>query len=413
MMWAQLNGQAPDQEALERRLRAAVAELVRKQVAAGFDIVGDGEASKFSWNTYANERLSGLQKRSLPVGAPTPVGQDRLDFSRFFAEAEPDGATASSSRTLWAPPGTALDPLMHRTSWVCVGPLEYRGQELLQRDIANLKAAVAEFPARDAFMSALGPLTFAGAHPNEYYSSDEAYYFAVAEALRVEYRAITEAGLILQLDDLGLQSMYKTLVPRGGMAAYQKWAGMALEAFNFALDGIPEDRVRMHLCWGGFNHPHRDDPPLRDFAELLMKMRVQGYCIEAANPRHEHEWKVWRDVKLPGGKVLIPGFINTKTNVIDHPEGIADRIVRFAEIVGRENIIAGTDCGLRWRAHPEIAWAKAEALAEGARAATRTLWGLAASDEAQPPAGNGHTRRSGTSSDGSEIQSQLGSLRSA
>lgn len=370
MTYAKFNGQPYDHEALAVRLRSGVAEVVRKQADAGIAIVNDGEYSKSVWSGYAHYRLTGVEKRPPAPAAGAPQGKEQRDFAQFFADVEPDGPRTPSARTGWTPQASVIEP---PATWVVTGPLKYQPEEI-QRDIDNLKAALRAVQVEEAFMPVMGPAQFVQGHKNEYYPSEEAYYFAVADALREEYLAITKAGFIAQLDDLSMTGLHRRLVREGEMTSFRKAAGLVVEAMNHALKGIPPEMVRMHLCWGGYNTPHREDPALKDFADLLMKMNVQGYAIEAANPRHAHEWKVWKDVKLPEGKVLIPGVINTKTNVIDHPEYIAERIVQYASLVGRENVIGGTDCGLNRRMHPQIAWAKLESLAEGAKLATKELW---------------------------------------
>ena len=257
---------------------------------------------------------------------------------------------------------------------VNVGPIQYTGHELIQRDIQNLKAALAGKNAEDAFMTAA--VTGVTYFPGEYYKHPEEQAAAVAEAMREEYKAITDAGLNVQLDDPIIVNVYEWQYSMSGdMAAFRKWAESHVELVNHALAGIPEDKVRYHICWGSWKGPHSTDLPLRDVIDLMLKVKASQYSVEAANPQHEHEWKVWKDVKLPEGKAVIPGVVTHKTNVLEHPEVVADRIMRYAEAVGRENVIAGTDCGMGGRIHPQLAWAKLRALSAGAALASRQLWG--------------------------------------
>lgn len=361
--------QAPT-EKLEPRLRNAVAEVVRRQVEAGIDVVNDGEFGKpmsgevdyGAWATYIYQRLSGFEVRELPPGV-NPISalmarsKDRADFAEFYESGEL--GMPSAARIARFP--------------INVGPIRYTGQRFIQRDIENLKAALQDTPAEDAFLTAaVTGVTRLG----EYYKTAEEQAAAVAEAMREEYKAITDAGINVQLDDPIIVNVYEWQYSIGGdMAAFRKWAESHVEMVNHALAGIPEDKVRYHICWGSWKGPHSSDLPLRDVIDLILKVKASQYSVEAANPRHEHEWKVWRDVKLPAGKAVIPGVVTHKTNVLEHPETIADRIVRYAEAVGRENVIAGSDCGFGGRLHPSLAWAKLRALAAGAAEATRQLWG--------------------------------------
>jgi 5-methyltetrahydropteroyltriglutamate--homocysteine methyltransferase len=254
---------------------------------------------------------------------------------------------------------------------VCTGPIGNKGHAAIQRDIVNFKAALAEAGVEEGFLPVAAPGSVEASHPNEYYPSDEAYLYAIADALREEYRAVVDAGLLLQVNDAFLPYVDDWMVDRVSMADYPKFC----EALDHALRGIPEERIRYHICRGSWNGPRSTDIPLKEIVHLVLKVNAGACSIEAANPRHAHEWKVWQDVKLPEGKVLIPGVVSHATNVVEHPELVADRIVRFANLVGRENVIAGTDCGLGGRIHPQIAWAKLQTLVEGARLASRQLWG--------------------------------------
>ena len=361
---AKQTGQGFDRAAYDRCLSDSVAAIVREQAAHGVDVVSDGEFGKsISWAQYLLERLSGYERRPITPGThPWARGADRERFAEFYAELDAREAPATSMES------------------VVVGPVAYTGQAALARDIENFKAALSGVDVADAFMPVAAPASVIPDRRNEYYRNDEDLLQAVAEAMRTEYRMITDAGLLVQVDDARAAVTYDRMVPPGTLADYRKWVGLHMEALNHALAGIPEEQVRYHVCWGSWPGPHTTDVPLRDIVDLILSVKAGAYVIEGANPRHEHEWKVWRDIKLPPGKVLIPGVVSHATNVVEHPELIADRIVRLARAVGRENVIAGTDCGFAQspfyrRVHPSIMWAKLEAIADGARRATRELWG--------------------------------------
>jgi 5-methyltetrahydropteroyltriglutamate--homocysteine methyltransferase len=296
------------------------------------------------------------EARTLPALAGR---RDRQKFVEFYREHD---ATSflSSSMLLGRPP-------------VFTGPITYTGQAMVKRDIANFKAALAQVKAGEGFITSVAPGSFAR-RQNQYYKTDEEFLFALADAMREEYKAIIDAGLVLQLDDPGLPDTWDLANPEPAIDEYKKFAMVRIEALNHALRGLPENMIRYHICWGSWHGPHSTDLPLASIADVLLKVDAGAFSIEAGNVRHEHEWKVWRDVKLPEEKILIPGVVSHATNVLEHPELIADRLVRFASVVGRENVIAGTDCGLGGRVHEEIAWAKLEALAEGARLASKELW---------------------------------------
>jgi 5-methyltetrahydropteroyltriglutamate--homocysteine methyltransferase len=284
---------------------------------------------------------------------------------------------------------------------VITGPITYIGHAALQRDIANLKAAMKQAGLKQGFLPVVAPASVVPARKDEHYRNEEEALFAIADALREEYKAIVDAGLTVQVDDAFLASFYDVMVPPRSLADYRKWAAVRVEAVNHALQGIPEEKSRYHLCWGSWNGPHTNDVAIKDIIDLVLKIRVGGYSLEMANPRHEHEWRVWEKVKMPKGRVLVPGLVSHSTNVVEHPELVAERIVRLARLVGRENVIASTDCGFAQgpftrRVHPSIMWAKLRAVAEGARLATRELWrrpakrrkAAAAKKRASP-----HTRR--------------------
>ena len=270
--------------------------------------------------------------------------------------------------------------LPKRGTVVCVGPLTYKGCAAVRKDIEIFKAGLKGAAVADAFLPVVAPASAVPRHKNEYYKDDEEFLFKLAEALREEYKAIVDAGLMVQIDDAFLPYMYDVAFAADQLEQYRKWAAVRVEALNHAIEGLPEDRIRYHICWGSFNTPHVTDVPLKDIVDLVLRVKAGGYCIEMGNPRHEHEWRVWENVKLPPGRKLIPGVISHSTNVVEHPELVAERLTRLARLVGRENVLGGTDCGFAQspyvrRVHPSIMWAKLEALAEGARLASRELWG--------------------------------------
>jgi 5-methyltetrahydropteroyltriglutamate--homocysteine methyltransferase len=331
-----------------------IADVVRQQSELGLAIVNDGEFSKkggFSY--YAQSRLAGIESRApeLTPGARDITARDARDFPGYY-----------SSRR----------PAINRPMF-CVGPLEYAGQADLKFDIDNVLRAAKGLRVQP-FLTAIAPGTIEHWLWNEHYTSDEECLFAVADAMREEYKAITDAGILLQIDDPDLPDGWQ-MYPDMSVEAYRVYAGRRVDALNHALRGIAPEMVRLHVCWGSGHGPHTNDIPLRHIVDLVLRVRAGCYSVEAANPRHEHEWEVWRDVRLPEGKTLMPGVVGHASDVVEHPELVAQRLVRFAELVGRDNVIAGTDCGLGSRVgHPEIAWAKLKALVEGARLATKTLW---------------------------------------
>ena len=255
----------------------------------------------------------------------------------------------------------------------CTAPIKYIGQSAIAADIANLKHAMAAAGVEEGFICSVGPGSFARGE-DLYYKSEEEFVFAIAEAMREEYKAIMDAGIVLQIDDPSLPDNWDMINPEPPLEEYKKFERVRIEAFNHALRGLPAERIRYHICWGSWHGPHTTDIPLRDIVDLVLAVNAGAYSVEAGNVRHEHEWRVWEDVKLPDGKLLIPGVVSHATNIVEHPQVVADRIVRYASVIGRENVIAGTDCGLGGRIHPQIAWAKLEALAEGAKLATKELW---------------------------------------
>src|SRR5579864_5606375 len=364
---AKESGDAGGAQAYDQCLKDSVAEVVRRQAQAGIDIVNDGEYGKStSWSLYALKRVSGFELRPIQPGAdPFARGADRERFKEFYAELEGGNDRTWSNVT--------------KREAICVGPVKYTGLIELQHDIDNLKAGLQGVNVEEAFLPVAAPSSAIPDRKNEYYRNDEELIIALADALRTEYRTIVDAGFLVQVDDARAAVTYDRMVPPATFEDYYRWLGRHVEVLNHALNGIPEERIRYHVCWGSWPGPHTTDVPLRKIVDLILKVRAGAYLIEAGSPRHEHEWRVWKDVKLPDGKVLVPGVISHCTNVVEHPELIAERIVRFAGVAGRENVIAGTDCGFAQeqfnrRVHPTIMWAKLEALAEGARLASRELW---------------------------------------
>lgn len=374
---AQLFADGPDDQ-FKAVLPQAVTDVVRRQAAMGIDIVNDGEFGKATrssvdygaWQSYAYERLSGWEPGSaspqragaggVDAGAAVPGGvsqrreRQQAQFADFYQELAQNTPTS--------------------LQLAFTGPIRYRGQAALARDIHDLQDAMGSMSSQDAFMTAVAPGSFARGM-NRFYRTHEEFMYAVAEAMSEEYRTIVEAGFILQVDDPGFAESWDAMDESLGLEEYRAYVTTAIDALNHALTGLPEDRVRYHLCWGSWHGPHTTDLPLRNIADLLPRVQAGAYALEAGNVRHEHEWKVWRDVKLPDGKILIPGVVSHATNLIEHPEVVADRILNYASVVGKENVIAGTDCGLGGRIHPSLAWAKLQALAEGAALASRQLAG--------------------------------------
>jgi 5-methyltetrahydropteroyltriglutamate--homocysteine methyltransferase len=353
-------------EAFDKRVPSAVQEVVRRQAEIGVDIVNDGElAKRGGFSGYIRERLTGIEERPDADNLqPRDVtGRDKRDFPQAFA------AGIGWFRRATGPVG----PLRANAPFFCAGPVRYVGQEHIQRDITNLHAAAQGLDV-EPYLPAITPGTIEHWLWNEYYPTDEAFLFAIADALHDEYKAITDAGFILQLDDPDLPDGWQ-MYPDMSVADYRKYADLRVEAINRALQGVPRDRVRLHICWGSGHGPHTNDIPLADIVDVVLKVNADCYSVEAGNVRHEHEWRVWQDARLPEGKTLMPGVVSHATDVVEHPRVVADRLVRYAAVVGRENVIAGTDCGLGNRVgHGEIAWAKLRMLVEGARLASRELW---------------------------------------
>lgn len=375
-----------DEEEYQRELRSATIEVVRRQAELGIDVPNDGEYGHAmgqkvdygAWWHYSFSRLGGLgtwtDMGNVPVAPPASTVQlgqfyQRRDWN-IFAEAygDPEAGVAAKAKSSKEAPeiGMALP--------VCTEPLTYTGQAEIQRDIDNFKAGLENAGAGTGFLCSIGPGS-ASRIGNAYYETDEEFVRACAEAMREEYLAITNAGLIVQIDEPSFAENWDQFDPAPSLEDYRKFTMVRVEALNHALRGIPEELTRFHCCWGSWHGPHTTDIELKDIVDMLLEINTGSYSFEAGNVRHEHEWKVWQDVKLPEGKVLAPGVVSHATNVIEHPELVADRIERLARLVGRENVIAATDCGLGGRIHPQIAWAKLGALSEGAKLATKRLWG--------------------------------------
>jgi 5-methyltetrahydropteroyltriglutamate--homocysteine methyltransferase len=376
---ARESGMTTDERRFQDQLRSSVAEVVALQKQAGIAVPGDGEFGKSmghrvnyrAWWSYSFQRLGGLElgttglydmpaQRSRPGEVVLTSFADRRDRLKFAAAyADPDsGITTGPRAALWP---------------VCVSKLTYTGHAAIQSDIANFKAALQAARVEEGFMTSIAPGS-ASRIANRHYKTDEEFLYACADAMREEYKAIVDAGLILQLDDPAIAENWDMVNPEPSVDDYKKFSMARVEALNHAIKGLPEDRIRFHLCWGSWHGPHTTDVPMRDIVDVMLAVKCRAYSFEAANVRHEHEWKVWQDVKLPDGKLILPGIVSHATNVVEHPELVAERITRFANLVGKERVIASTDCGLGGRVHSQIAWAKLEALAQGAALATRQLW---------------------------------------
>ncbi|MFL5284197.1 MAG: cobalamin-independent methionine synthase II family protein [Rhodopila sp.] len=368
-----------DEAQFQALLRTAVRDVVGRQKAIGVDLPGDGEFGKSmghrvnygAWWSYSFQRLSGLMlsgpglyempaRRSQSGEVVLTSFADRRDRLRFAAAYnDPESGVSTGPKAAHFP--------------VCVGPLAYTGHEAIKADIANFKAALAAHGIEEGFMTSVAPGS-ASRIGNDYYKSDDEFLFACADAMREEYKAIVDSGLILQLDDPSIAENWDMINPEPAVEAYRRFSMRRVEALNHAIKGLPQDRIRFHLCWGSWHGPHTTDIPMRDIIDVMLAINCQAYSFEAGNVRHEHEWSVWQDVRLPDGKLILPGVVSHATNVVEHSELVAERIVRFANLVGRENVIAGTDCGLGGRVHADIAWAKLASLVEGAELASRQLW---------------------------------------
>lgn len=360
-------GKPYDETAYQKCLTDSVAAVVKQQADTGIDVPSDGEFGKsISWAQYALTRLSGFERRPIKEDKANPFkrGADRTRFAEFYAELDAKEAVSTT------------------TEAICTGPISYSGLGELQRDIANFKAALGKVNVAEGFLPVAAPASVIPDRKNAFYKTDEELQTAIAGAMRTEYKAIIDAGLVVQLDDARSAVTYDRMVPPGTFDDYKRWLEKQIEIMNEAVKGLPQEQIRYHVCWGSWPGPHVSDVPLKDIVDIILKAKVGAFVIEGANPRHEHEWKVWKNAKLDG-RVLIPGVISHATNVVEHPELVAERIVRLANLVGRENVIGGTDCGFAQgpfyrRVHPSVMWAKLEALVAGARLATAELWGRAA-----------------------------------
>ena len=356
-------GESYDEQGYALCLRNSVSDIVRQQSAIGLDVVSDGEFGKsISWSQYALERLSGFEKRPmLPDANKFAQGEDRARFAEFYEELDGKQRYATVSQA------------------VCVGPIEYTGINEVLRDIENFKSALSRERVTEGFLPVAAPSSVIPDRINEYYGTEDDCIEAIGMAMRVEYQAIVDSGLLLQIDDARATVTYDRMVPPGTFQDYRNWVAKHVEVLNLALKGIPSEKIRYHVCWGSWPGPHTTDVALKDIVDLILRVNAGAYVIEGANPRHEHEWKVWGDANLPDDKILIHGVISHSTNVVEHPELVAERIVRIAKILGRERVLASTDCGFAQgpfyrRVHPSIMWAKLDALVEGADIASRRLW---------------------------------------
>ena len=341
-------------EMTDAQLRSAVSQVVREQKDARVDILDEGELTKGGiWVTYIHDRFGGFEPIDAQEAPLLPTAQDWLDFPDYYKNSRrPRGAQ----------------------DLACTGPITYKGQRQLQRSIDLLAEALGDTPRSDAFLTSTAPLSLEPGRRNDYYKTPEEFLYAIADAIRVEYRAIVDAGFLLQVDDAWLAALWDRIGHSMGLEKYRQFCAVRVDALNYALKGIPADKVRYHLCWGSWPGPHSRDIPLKDIVDLMLKVNAQAYLFEAANGRHEHEYVVWNDVKLPDDKILVPGVISHCTPVVEHQELIAERLLRFARIVGRERVMAGTDCGLGVRTNPQVALAKLKSMAEGAAIASRKLW---------------------------------------
>ena len=348
----------------DARLRTAVGDAIRKQRDCGLDIINEGEFTKHGdWLRYVEGRLGGFEPRMDPQTVFT-AGKDREMFADFYKYATEQGTL------FYRPKENLVRPV---PSWACVGPISYRGQDALAQEIDVFRTALGGAASRDAFLTTTAPASLEPYRKNEFYKSEEEFVYAIADAMRVEYQMITMAGFLVQIDDAWIPALWDRIGIQMGLEAFRKYCLMRVEALNHALKGIPQEQVRYHLCWGSWHGPHVYDMPMKDIVDVMLKVDAQCYLFEAANARHEHEWIVWETVKLPAGKIIAPGMVTHSTDVVEHPELVSQRIQRFAALVGKENVMAGCDCGFGRRSHPQIGWAKLKTLVEGAALATQAL----------------------------------------
>jgi 5-methyltetrahydropteroyltriglutamate--homocysteine methyltransferase len=369
MLNAKELGDPYDRTAFAARVKRAIDEIVGQQAATGIDVIGDGEHSKVNWMAYARARLEGLAEIDSPIRFRGAT-RDSIEFAAAYEDLKIMHTARSGA--------LVAKRTLRPRALVCAGPIRYVGHDELNADIANLKASLQGVDATEAFMTAISPSNLELYYENRHYASDEEYLLALGEAMRVEYLAITDAGFILQIDDPRMATHYNRVLD-ASIEQCRAFIALRVETLNHALRGIPQDRIRFHTCYSVNIAPRVHDFELRHFADLMLKVQAGAYVIEAANPRHEHEWAVWREVALPADKLLIPGVVSHCVHLVEHPELVAQRIERFAGVVGRERVIAGTDCGFGTsgagdEVHPDVAWAKLRALVEGARIASRRLW---------------------------------------
>jgi len=355
-------------EAGDAALRSAVSEVIAGQLEAGTDIVNEGELTKGgNWVTFLNARLSGFV--AVPAAGTAALlrsSKDWQEFDDFYSKALAGGTLFEQTASVPTQTAGVRD-------WVCREPIRYTGQAALQREIQLLKNSLGSHPVSDAFLTSTAPASIEVGRRNEYYETDAAFLYALADALKVEYETIANAGLNVQIDDAWLPALWDRIGVQMGLEAYRRYCMLRIEALNHALANVPEEQIRYHLCWGSWHGPHAHDIPLADLVDIMLRVKAQMYLFEAANARHEHEYTLWERVALPDGKILAPGVVSHATALIEHPELVSQRLQRFARLVGRENVVASTDCGLGLRCHPQIAWAKLKALAEGAARASRAL----------------------------------------
>jgi 5-methyltetrahydropteroyltriglutamate--homocysteine methyltransferase len=365
------SGQPVAQDEIKAKVEPAIAGIVKRQVEIGIDCIGDGEFWSGLGFSYYSQHMSGLSVRPIrpgEVGSTRESTRERDAFRGFYADMDRVG-------TLFCIPGEKpVPPLTQRM--VASGPIKSKGIDATKRQLDVFKAAIAQSGATvdEAFVPALAPGWLDHFVYNEHYKTEEEFVYALADAMSDKYRAIADAGFILQLDDPGIVTSWDMMKPQPSVAEYRNYAKLRIDALNHALAGIPEERVRYHFCWGSWHGPHTNDIPLREIVDIALAVKARSYSFEAGNARHEHEWEVWKDAKIPAGKILMPGVVSHATNIVEHPELVARRIANFASVVGRENVVGGTDCGLGNRLHAELVWAKLEALAEGAALATKALW---------------------------------------
>jgi 5-methyltetrahydropteroyltriglutamate--homocysteine methyltransferase len=360
----ELPGLDPEAADYEARLKHDVAEVVARQRETGIDVINEGEYTKGGdWLSFIESRFEGFEAKERPAGEVPMIlrGKDREEFAEFYQYA---------AEHVFFTPGRQIRT--SRPYWVCTGPIAYTGQKELAREIALLKDAAGN--SEDVFLTSTAAASLEVYRRNDYYATEEEYLYALTDALAVEYLTIVDAGVILQVDDAWLPALWDRIGMQMGLEAFRKRCEVRVEALNYALKGIPEEQVRYHLCWGSWHGPHAYDLELKHIVDIMLKVNAGAYLIEGANARHEHEWVVWQDTKLPAGKILVPGVVTHSTDLVEHPEIVSQRLQNYARVAGKENVIAGADCGFGGRSHPQIAWAKLRSLVEGAELASKALY---------------------------------------